>query len=168
MVEEHRFGSHELDDLMYIQHVVAVNVGTPIACEFKKYGRLQRVSKAKGSIYLSPSHQSFHVCRQPTMEENGSADVVYVALDPVFVSQTAEALEVYPDRVELVEQQRSTDPALVHIALALRAGVQAWRAGDTMFGESLSTALAISCKVLWDVGVDNYSVRGLKSFLISF
>src|SRR5262249_33390210 len=34
-------------------------------------------------------------------------------------------LEVYPDRLELVEQQRSSDPALLHIALALRAGVQA-------------------------------------------
>jgi hypothetical protein len=47
--------------------------------------------------------------------------VLYVALDRIFVSQTAEALEVHSDCVELVEQERSTDPALVHIAMTLRA-----------------------------------------------
>jgi AraC family transcriptional regulator len=101
------------------------------------------MSKAKGTIYPSPRHQPFHVSRHPKTDENASADVLYVALDPLFVSQTAEALEVYPDRIELIEQQRETDPALVHVALALRAGIQARRGGDTMFGESLSTALAV-------------------------
>jgi AraC family transcriptional regulator len=141
VVEEHHFPSHELDDLMYIQHVLAVNVGPPITCEFKKDGRFQRVSKARGTIYLSPGHQPF--VRRPKIDESWSADVLYVALDPVFVSKTAEALEVYPDRVELVEQQCDTDPALLHIAMALRAGAQAERAGDRMYGEALSTALAV-------------------------
>jgi AraC family transcriptional regulator len=141
LVEEHCFASHELGDLMYIQHVVSVNVGGPITGEFKKGGRFQRISKAKGAISLSPSYHPFF--RRSKIDENGSADVLFVALDPVFLSQTAEALEVYPDRVELVEHQRPTDPALWHIALALRAGVQVGGADDRMYGESLSTALAV-------------------------
>jgi AraC family transcriptional regulator len=143
VIEEHHFVNHELDGFMYIQHVVAVNLGPAIDCEFKKDGRFQHMSKARNTIYMCPSHRSFHVFRRPRIEENESADVLYLALDPVFLSQTAETLAVYPDRVELIEQQRSSDPALVHIALALRAGVQAWRASDRMYGEALSTALAV-------------------------
>jgi len=143
VVEEHRFQSpYDLDGLMYLQHVIAVNIGRPITCEFKKSGRLQRMCKSKGTICLSPSHEAlFSYCRVP--EENGSAEVLCVALDPIFVSQTAEALEIYPDRIELVEQQRPADPAIWHIALALRAGVQALPASDAIYGESLATALAV-------------------------
>jgi AraC family transcriptional regulator len=47
------------------------------------------------------------------------------------------------DRIELVEQRRETDLALRHIALALRAGVQSGDALDRMYGEALSTALAV-------------------------
>jgi hypothetical protein len=54
VVEEHRFASHELDGLIYIQHVVALNVDPPIACEFKEDGRFQRTSKAKGTILPVP------------------------------------------------------------------------------------------------------------------
>ena len=143
VVEEHRFQSpYDLDGLTYLQHVIAINIGPPITCEFKKSGRLQRMCKSKGTICLSPSHEAlFSYCRTP--EENGSAEVLCVALDPLFVSQTAEALEIYPDRIELIEQQRPADPAIWHIALALRAGVQALPASDAIYGESLATALAV-------------------------
>jgi AraC family transcriptional regulator len=143
VVEEHHFPSpYDLDGLMYLQHVIAINIGPPITCEFKKSGRLQRMCKSKGTICLSPSHETlFRRCRTP--EENGFADVLCVALDPLFVSQTAEALEIYPDRIELVEQQRPADPAIWNIALALRAGLQALPTSDAIYGESLATALAV-------------------------
>jgi len=47
------------------------------------------------------------------------------------------------NRIELIEKRRSTDPALHHIAMALRAGVQSGAAVDRMYGEALSTALAV-------------------------
>jgi AraC family transcriptional regulator len=71
------------------------------------------------------------------------ANVLFLALEPVFVSRVAEGLELDSDRIELVEQRRSTDPTLHHIALALRAGVQTGDARDRMYGEALSTALAV-------------------------
>ena len=35
-VEEHRFLNYELHDAIYVHHVVALNIGPPIACEVKK------------------------------------------------------------------------------------------------------------------------------------
>jgi hypothetical protein len=84
-------------------------------------------------------------------------------LDPVFVRRVAEGLELDSDRIELIEkqinrewtrieanlndvnerEQRSTDRTLHHIAMALRAGVQSGAAVDRMYGEALSTALAV-------------------------
>jgi len=141
VVEEHHYSTRELADLMFIQHVIAVNVGPLITCEFKRNGHFQHLSMPKGAISLSPSQRPFF--RRSILDDNASADVLFLALDPVFVSQTAASLEVYPDRVELVEQQRETDPAIRHIALALLGGMQDWHAGDMLYGESLSTALAI-------------------------
>jgi AraC family transcriptional regulator len=141
VIEEHHFRTRELADLMFIQHVVAVNVGPRITCEFKKDGRFRRISLPKDAITLSPGQQPFF--RRSIVEQNAAADVLLVALDPLFLSQTAAQLQVYPDRVELIEQQRQTDPTLSHIALALRAELQAGRPSERMYGESLATALAV-------------------------
>jgi hypothetical protein len=94
VVEEHHFPSRdlELNDSMFLQHVLILNIGRPIGCEFKKDGRLQHISnKAVGAITLFPSYQPFF--RRMKKQEIGSANLLYVALDPVFVSQTAEALK---------------------------------------------------------------------------
>jgi AraC family transcriptional regulator len=71
------------------------------------------------------------------------ANLLILALDPVFVSRVAEGLELDADRIELTGQRGITDPTLRHIALALRAGVQSGDALDRMYGEALSTALAV-------------------------
>lgn len=141
VVEQHHFRTRELADLMFVQHVVAVNIGPPITCEFKKDGRFQRISMPKDAISLSPSQRPFF--RRSIIDENAYANALFVALDPVFLSQAAASLEVYPDRVELVEQQRQSDPALWHIALAMLGGMHAGHANDMLYGESLSTALAV-------------------------
>ena len=70
-------------------------------------------------------------------------NVLFLALDPVFVRRVAEGLELDSDRIELIEKRRSTDPTLHHIAMALRAGVQSGAAVDRLYGEALSTALAV-------------------------
>ena len=66
-----------------------------------------------------------------------------MALDPVFVSQTAADLEVHPDRVELLEQRGVSDRGLLHIVMALREGLQDRRANDAIYGEALSIALTV-------------------------
>jgi hypothetical protein len=108
VVEEHHFPNREMADLMFVQHVIAVNIGRPVTCEFKKDGRFQHLVIGKRAVSLSPSHRPFF--RRSQLDANGSGQVIYMALDTVFVSEIAETLDVYPDRLELVEQQRLVDP----------------------------------------------------------
>ena len=77
------------------------------------------------------------------LERGVFTNVLFLALDPVFVRRVAEGLEFDADRTELIEQRRSSDPTLHHIAMALRAGVQTGAALDRIYGEALSTALAV-------------------------
>jgi AraC family transcriptional regulator len=140
MLEQRHVPSSERADVMYKRHVIAINIGHSISWEFKKARRFQRFFKAKGAISFFPSHQPFSGWLK--VEREVFADVLYLALDHVFVSRVAVGLELDSDRIELIEQRRSTDPTLLHIAMALRAGVQTGAALDRMYGEGLSTALA--------------------------
>src|SRR4029077_15075075 len=140
VLEQRHVPSSERADTMYKRHVIAINVGPSITWEFKKEGRFQRVFKARGAISFFPSHQPFS--GRLNVKTGVFADVLYLALNPVFISRVAEGLELDADRIELIEQRRSTDPTLHHIAMALRAGVQTGAALDRMYGEGLSTALA--------------------------
>jgi len=141
LVEQHNVPSSELADVTYKRHVVVINIGHSTTWEFKKEGRFRRFFKARGAISFFPSHQPFS--GRLKVERGVFANVLFLALDPAFMSRTAEGLELDSDRIELVEQRRSTDPTLRHIAMALRAGVQSGDALDRMYGEALSTALAV-------------------------
>jgi AraC family transcriptional regulator len=141
LVEQHNVPNSELADVAYQRHVVVINIGHSTTWEFKKEGRFRRFFKARGAISFFPSHQPFS--GRLKVARGGFANVLFLALDPVFVSRIAEGLELDSDRIELVEQRRSTDRTLRHIALALRAGVQTGDALDRMYGEALSTALAV-------------------------
>src|SRR5215831_8915031 len=57
-VEEHRFLNYELQDAIYIHHVLALNIGPPITCEYKKHGRFHQTCKPTGTILLSPSQET--------------------------------------------------------------------------------------------------------------
>src|SRR5258708_866071 len=141
LLEQHRLPSSDLADLTYQRHVVVINIGHSSAWEFKKEGQFRRFFKARGAISFFPSHQPFS--GRLKVERGVFANVLFLALDPVFVRRIAEGLELDSDRIELIEQRRSTDPSLHHIAMALRAGVQSGAALDRMYGEALSTALAV-------------------------
>jgi AraC family transcriptional regulator len=141
LLEQHRLPSSELADLTYKRHVVVINLGHSSTWEFKKEGRFRRFFKARGAISFFPSHQPFS--GRLKVERGMFANVLFLALDPVFVRRVAEGLELDSDRIELIEKRRSTDPTLHHIAMALRAGVQSGGALERMYGEALSTALAV-------------------------
>ena len=141
-VEEHRFLSYELHDAIYAHHVLALNIGPPITCEVKNNGRFQHMRRPTGTILLSPSQETIcRYCKAPQKDE--LADVLLLTLDPLFVSQTAEDLGVYADRIELLEQERVNDPVLMHIGFALRAGVEAPESHDSMYGDAMATALSV-------------------------
>lgn len=140
-VEEHHIAGFEWNDVKYIQPVVGMNLGRPTTSEFKKQGRFRRIYHQTGSISLFPGHEPLF--GRMKKRKKGLVDGLFIALDPVFFKQTAAALEVDPDRVELVGQQGRIDPTLRHIGMALRDGLRGGRGGDAMYGEALSTALAV-------------------------
>jgi AraC family transcriptional regulator len=141
VVEQHHFPSSELSGVVYKRHVIIINIGDSITWETKKGGRFRRIYKPRGAISFWPSHQAFS--GRLKLERDGFANVLFLALDPVFVSRVAEGLEFDTDHIELVRQGRTTDPTLYHIGMALRAGIQSGDAVDRMYGEALSTALAV-------------------------
>jgi AraC family transcriptional regulator len=141
VVEQHHFPSSELSGVVYKRHLIIINIGHSITWESKKEGRFRRVDKARGGISFWPSDQPFS--GRLKVERGVFANVLFLALDPGFISRVAEGLEFDTDRIELVRQGRSTDPTLHHIGMALRAGIQSGDAVDRMYGEALSTALAV-------------------------
>ena len=141
VVEQHHLPSSEAADVMFKRHLISINIGHSTTGERKKEGRFQCDFRARGAISFLPSDQPF----SGWMKVKGGvfANVLLLALDPAFMSRVAEGLELDSDRIELVEQRRITDPTLHHIAMALRAGIQTGAALDRMYGEALSTALAV-------------------------
>jgi hypothetical protein len=122
LVEEHCVPSLEWDGGKFLQHVIAVNVGRPVTSEVKKGSRFRRIFHKTGSISVFPSHRPFF--SRIKKDKNGPTGALLIALDPVFLSKTAAEMEVYLDRVELVEQRGINDPVLRNLALALRGGSQ--------------------------------------------
>jgi AraC family transcriptional regulator len=141
VLEQRHVPSSERADVMYKRHVIAINIGRSFTWEFEKDGLVHRVQRARGTISFFPSHQPFS--GRLKAEGGGFANFLLLALNPVFVSRVAEGLEFDADRIELTEQRGITDPTFCHIALALRAGIQTGDALDRMYGEALSTALAV-------------------------
>ena len=140
-VEQHHFPSSELSGVVYKRHVIIINIGDSITWETKREGRFRRIYKPRGAITFWPSHQPFS--GRLKVERGAFANILFLALDPVFISRVAEGLEFDTDRIELVRQGRITDPTLHHMGMALRAAVQTGAALDRMYGEALSTALAV-------------------------
>jgi hypothetical protein len=105
-VEQHHVRSSEVADAIFKRHVISVNIGHCITGEFKKEGRFQRDFKARGAISFLPSDQPFSGWMKA--ERGVFANVLLLALDPVFVSRVAKELEFDADRIELIEQRRGT------------------------------------------------------------
>src|SRR3981081_1317507 len=84
VLEQRHVPSFERPDVMYKRHVIAINIGHSISWEFKKAGRFQRVLKERGAISFFPSHQPFS--GRLNVKTGVFADVLYLALNPVFIS----------------------------------------------------------------------------------
>jgi AraC family transcriptional regulator len=141
IIQRHRIAEHELADVMFKQHVFILTVGCRCNWEFKRNGQLRQFPKANGTVSFFPSYVPFF--GRLRVEKGMSPEFLFLGLDPVFVSSIADRLELKPDRIALGEQFRKSDGALRHIALALQTANPAGDLGDRMYGESLSTALAV-------------------------
>jgi hypothetical protein len=74
VLEEHSYKTFEPADMSYNQHVIAVNIGASITCEYRRGSRWHHVRKHKGAISLFPSGHTFH------RRLKTSANVLYLAI----------------------------------------------------------------------------------------
>jgi hypothetical protein len=129
VLEQHRLPSSELADLTYRRHVVVINLGHSSTWEFEKDG-VSAGPKGKRRDFLLSKPSAFS--GRLKVERGVFTNILFLALNPVLVSRVAEDLELDSDRIEMIQQRRSTDPTLHHIAKALRAGVQSgWNCNET-------------------------------------
>jgi len=139
VLERSRFVGSEFSDVMFKQHVFIIHIGRPVKLECHQSGRIRRFLKTPGMVAFFPSTRPIYT--RLDADKSASSTDLLLALDPAFVTRTANKLEIDLDRVELVPQRRNGDPALHHMAMALQYGVQAGHTPDMMYWESLSTAL---------------------------
>lgn len=126
----------EAENLMYRQHVVCINVGPTMCCEFRKNGGYGRITKPRGAISFFPSGASL---RQRTADPT---DTLYAALDPVLVARAAADL-LDGEQPQFDVHRRDRDSRLEHLAMALREEAQQARPSEPLLGEALATALAV-------------------------
>ena len=119
-VEEFRFRQCEMPDLMFKQHVFAMNVGDSLSCEYKDGARFRQSVHATGAVCFVPSNRPF--CVRLPLEEALLGKYLYVALDPSVVAETLTKLQLVSFRVELMLQWRKRDSVLHNIALANTIG----------------------------------------------
>jgi AraC family transcriptional regulator len=133
VLEEHSYKTFELADMSYNQHVIAVNIGASITCEYRRGSRWHHVRKHKGAISLFPSRHTFH------RRLKTSANVLYLAISPSVYMQDSIYGLPQPEFVEGRKEEHST---LFHIALALKGAVTSGLAQDSLFGRSIAIGLA--------------------------
>jgi AraC family transcriptional regulator len=142
VLEQHYFPNVELSDVMFRRHAVVITLSEyPIACEYKKQGRFRSFLKTRGSISIFPSHRPFSLRLDIGPQKAGRS--ILLGLDPIFMNEVATEANLNPDHLELVEQRRETDPALLHVARALQNGIRTGDSWDPLYREALSRALTV-------------------------
>jgi AraC family transcriptional regulator len=99
----------------------------------------------------------------------GSAEMLMFAIAPRFVRETAEGLDMNPDRAGLTLRLHARDPQVEHIALAMKAGLASGGELPRLYGKSLSVALVARLLSRFESGVRPYrhglSPRQLRSVI---
>src|SRR5258708_37867511 len=87
VLEQRHFPSSELADVMYKPHVIVINISHSITGEYKKEGRFPPLFKERGANSLFPRPQPFSP--RLKIERRAFADILFLALNPVFSSPIA-------------------------------------------------------------------------------
>jgi hypothetical protein len=142
LIEQHHFPSIEveLDGLIHTRHVIVMNVGRSLTCEVRG-DQIRWVTKERGATSFYPSHQPFF--RRAGKDENGSLDVLYVALDPLSLAGQRRISRSIPIASNSPSESVMMIPPSGTLRWPYIPEHRLGRADDQMYGEALSTALAV-------------------------
>jgi len=136
VVEHHRFPANtEIPEAFSEQHLLGLQL-SPMRLELRSNGRFRPAHLLPGDVCVYERGTSFqHYCHD-------SGEVLHVALDPALVTRAAGDL-ARSESIAFAERHGGADPQIQHIALALKAELEAGCPGGRLYGETLATALAI-------------------------
>ncbi|MBD2776056.1 AraC family transcriptional regulator [Iningainema tapete] len=136
IIEHHRQPSFEIPEHCLPQHLIAIQVGSPIKVENVVNGRFQSGYSVSGDLSVIPAHL-------PNWERwYGIAEYIALRLEPeLVVKATEQSLEA--NHVEIIPHLRIRDPLIQQMGLALLAEVKDGVAMSRLYVESMATTLAV-------------------------
>lgn len=134
----HTVSDHDFPPLSC--HTIGINLGHPLNAVERIDGRVYEGCLSRGRVNVLPACLPSHW----RWRERGEADVLHLYITPALLRDTAaEAGNINPDQIEIVNHLAVPDPQLEYIGLALMQELVTGCLGGRLFGESLATALAV-------------------------
>jgi len=136
LLEHHTNHGFETGEVASPHHLLVVHLGAPSDVEWCINGEVHQRRSLANQIGLIPAGVPFS-CRS-----SSETSCLALAIEPRFVDGMALDLSG-TGWVELVARVGVTDPLVSGIVIALRAEASAGEAASRLYGESLSSALAV-------------------------
>jgi len=128
-------GTHRIPAMPH--HRVGVHVGPPVMarclCEQRRYARVQ----AHGDADVIPAGL------EGQWTDESDCTILSIWISESFAQKTLEQLELKSGATGIRPQLQMRDPRFQHLAWALQAELEAGDASDSLFAESLCTAMVI-------------------------
>jgi AraC family transcriptional regulator len=131
--------SFEMDLPAISAHWINLSLGSPAALIQKRDDRLHKSIIQQGDTIFVPAGQPSSWIQG----EGGVCSPLHICLKPELIAQVAEASEIDPDRVDLVNCFGQQDAQLHHIAMLFLAELQSGGIMGRLYTESLTQVLAI-------------------------
>ncbi|WP_116139004.1 helix-turn-helix domain-containing protein [Trinickia diaoshuihuensis] len=119
------------------QHRIGVHIGKPIRanciCDGRRHARIQ----THGDADVIPAGMDGQ------WSDDSDCTVLRIWIDHAFAASIHDQLELKPSRAAFPMRLQMRDPRFQHLAWGLQAELQAEEASDSLFAESLCTAMVV-------------------------
>lgn len=120
-----------------LSHSLSLHVAQPVLLTRTDEGKTQKGLLVCGDLHLSIAGQ------YPRWHHQEIADVLNIGVDPLFLHEIAEAMEVNNRRVELIPQFKTQDRVIRQVMLALVSELETSQIGSRIYIDALTTQLAV-------------------------
>lgn len=119
------------------RHVIIVNLGNPSLVQERLAGRQGHLGTGNLVVVPAGAPSTWH------LEHMGEARHLHLYLAPTLIQQVAEAADINPDTVELIDRIGVADLQVESIALSYLTELRVGGPGGKLYIESLANLLAI-------------------------
>lgn len=116
---------------------IGMHVGRPVVATCQSDGPIQRRLQTQGDIDIIP------LGFPAAWEDAGQTTVLSISLTPTLVRSAVESMGLNFDTLSIVPHFQLRDAKIEHVALALKAELEALDRNDRLYAEGLGLSLAI-------------------------